>query len=120
MADCRAGVRRCWLGDRARARRCSRCAFWRTAFRLYVADDAQNGAQAKANLIALCHTYLPDRYEIEIVDVLVEPKRALADEIFMTPTLIKLSPPPIRRIVGSLSQIETVLRALGLEEAVPL
>ncbi len=86
-------------------------------FRLYVADDAQNGAQAKSNLIALCRTYLPDRHEIEFVDVLLEPKRALADDIFMTPTLIKLSPLPTRRIVGTLSQIETVLRALGLEIA---
>ena len=40
-------------------------------FRLYVADDAQNGVQARSNLIALCRTYLPDRHEIEVVDVLV-------------------------------------------------
>ena len=87
-------------------------------FRLYVADEAQNGVQAKANLLALCRTYLPDRHEIEIVDVLLDPKRALADEIYMTPTLIKFAPLPIRRIVGTLSQTEIVLRALGLE-AVP-
>jgi len=83
-------------------------------FRIYVAGDAQNSAQALANLTALCRERLPDRHEIEIVDVFREPNRALADRIFMTPTLIKLSPSPIRRIVGTLSQTEPVLAALGL------
>ena len=84
-------------------------------FLLYVADDARNGAQAKANLAAICREHLADRHEIEIVDVLQEPKRALADGIFMTPTLIKLAPLPARRIIGTLSQTHTVLMALGLE-----
>lgn len=84
-------------------------------FRLYVAGDALNSAQAVANLNALCQAYLPDRHEIEIVDVFLESKRVLADGIFMTPTLVKLAPPPIRRIVGTLSQTEPVLQALGLE-----
>jgi len=84
-------------------------------FRLFVADDAQNGAQVTANLYAICRAYLPQRYQIEIVDVLKEPGRALADSIFMTPTLIKLGPTPKRRIVGTLAQTQTVLLALGLE-----
>lgn len=88
-------------------------------FRLYVAGDALNSAQALANLRALCREYLPDRNEIEIVDVFREPKRALADAIFMTPTLVKLSPSPVRRIVGTLSQTQPVLQALGLEVLTP-
>ena len=84
-------------------------------FRLYVAGDAQNSAQAVANLTAICHTYLLDRHDIEVVDVFREPKRALADGILMTPTLVKLSPSPMRRIVGTLSQTQPVLQALGLE-----
>ncbi len=84
-------------------------------FRLYVADDAPNSAQAVANLSALCRTHLPDRHEIEVVDVFREPKRALADRIFMTPTLVKLAPSPVLRIVGTLSRIQPVLQALGLE-----
>ena len=63
-------------------------------FRLYVAGDAQNSAQAVANLTALCRTHLPDRHDIEVVDVFREPKRALADGILMTPTLVKLAPSP--------------------------
>jgi circadian clock protein KaiB len=84
-------------------------------FRLYVAGNAQNSAQAIANLAALCRAHLPDQHEIEIVDVFREPKRALAEGIFMTPTLVKLAPFPAQRIVGTLSQTQTVLRALGLE-----
>lgn len=85
-------------------------------FRLYVAADAQNSALATSNLRAFCRTYLPDRHEIEVVDVYKEPKRALADGIFMTPTLLKLTPLPTQRIVGTLKQTQTVLNALGLED----
>jgi circadian clock protein KaiB len=84
-------------------------------FRLYVAGDALNSSQALSNLGALCREYLPDRHEIEVVDVFREPKRALADAIFMTPTLVKLAPVPVRIIVGTLSQRQPLLQALGLE-----
>ena len=84
-------------------------------FRLYIAGDAQNSAQAIANLAAICRAHLQDRHEVELVDVFLEPKRALADGILMTPTLIKLTPAPVRRVVGTLSQLGPVLHALGLE-----
>jgi circadian clock protein KaiB len=83
-------------------------------FRLYVAGDARNSAQALGNLTALCRAQLPDRHSIEVVDVLRQPKRALTDGIFMTPTLVKISPSPVRRIVGTLKDTEVVLQALGL------
>ena len=84
-------------------------------FRLYVAGDAQNSAQAIANLSAICLAYLPDRHDIEVVNVFREPKRALADGILMTPTLVKLAPSPVRKIIGTLSQTQPVLQALGLD-----
>jgi circadian clock protein KaiB len=84
-------------------------------FRLYIAGDALNSTQALANLTALCRAHLAGRHEIEVVDVFREPKRALIDGIFMTPTLIKLAPSPVRQIVGTLSQTQLVLQALGLE-----
>ena len=86
----------------------------RFKFRLYVAGDALNSVQALANLTALCLAHLPDRHEIEVVDVFREPGRALADDIFMTPTLLRLAPSPVRSIVGTLSQMQPVLQALGL------
>ena len=85
-------------------------------FRLYVAGDAQNSAQAVANLTALCKAYLADRHAIEIVNVFQDPKRALADGILMTPTLVKLAPSPApMKIIGTLSQTQPVLDALGLQ-----
>ena len=84
-------------------------------FRLYIAGDAQNSTQAVANLTALCREHLPGRHHIEVVDVFREPKRAQADGIFLTPTLIKLAPSPTQRIVGSLSQTLPLMQALGLK-----
>jgi circadian clock protein KaiB len=83
--------------------------------RLYVADHTQNSVQAEANLTAFCGEYLPGSHHIEVVDVLREPKRALADGIFMTPTLVVLAPAPIRRIVGTLNQTLTILQTLKLD-----
>ena len=83
-------------------------------FRLFVAGDAPHSVRAVANLTAICLDRLADRYQLEIVDVFREPKRALAEGIFMTPTLVALTPLPVRRIVGTLSQTQTVLLTLGL------
>ena len=85
-------------------------------FRLYVANDAPNSARAVSNLTALCQEHLAGRHEIDVVDVFRHPDRALADEIYMTPTLVRLAPAPVRRIVGSLSDTPAVLQALGLEK----
>ena len=86
-------------------------------FRLYIAADAPNSVLASANLVSICRQYLHDRHEIEIVDVLKHPARALSDSVFMTPMLLKLSPAPPRRIVGTLAQTLIVVQALGLEGA---
>lgn len=85
-------------------------------FRLYIAGDAQNSVEALGNLHDICNRILPDRHHIEVVDVFRDPKRALADGIFMTPALVRLNPAPVRRIIGTLSQTQTVLQALGLSE----
>jgi circadian clock protein KaiB len=87
-------------------------------FRLFVAGHAKNSLLAVANLKALCAEYLPDRYEIEIVDVYQSPQRALAESVLMTPTLIKIAPSPDCKIVGTLSQTPIVLQMLGLESSV--
>ena len=84
------------------------------AFRLYVAGDAPNSLQAIANLTQMCETHLPGRYDIEIVDVLLNPRRALTESIYMTPMLVTDSPGPGHRIVGTLSHTEPILQILGL------
>jgi circadian clock protein KaiB len=81
-------------------------------FRLYVAGDAANSMQAVSNLKALCREHLPERHEIEVVDVLREPNRALAEGVLLTPMLVRVSPDPIRQIVGNLSQSKPLMQML--------
>jgi circadian clock protein KaiB len=83
-------------------------------FRLYVAGVTPNSTQARVNLGALCRRHLAGRYKIEIVDIQRDPSRALLEGVYMTPALLKLSPSPVRMIVGTLSDSESVLNALGL------
>lgn len=83
-------------------------------FRLYVASDSLNSAQAVSNLNALCKAHLAGNHEIEVVDVFKDPARALAEGIRMTPTLLKLTPAPARRIIGTLVEVDRVLDTLGL------
>jgi len=83
-------------------------------FKLYTAEETPNSTVALANLQAICKAHLEDRYSIEVIDVFRHPKRALADGIRMTPTLVKLAPAPQRTIVGTLSQTERVMAALGI------
>jgi circadian clock protein KaiB len=83
-------------------------------FSLYVADDSPNGAEAIANLKAICLQYLPDRHTIEIIDVFQVPERATADGIRMTPTLVRTSPAPVLRLVGTLSEATIVLESMEL------
>lgn len=83
--------------------------------KLYVAGDTHNSMQALANLRNFCQIHLPDQHEIEVLDVFKEPIQALEDGIFMTPTLIRLLPLPMIKIVGTLNQPEILLHTLGLD-----
>lgn len=87
--------------------------------RLYVANSASNSVQAIANLEAICQQYLKGHYQLEIVDVFEQPLRALADGVIVTPSLLKLSPPPAARVVGNLSDTSKVRLALGLHGKTP-
>ena len=80
--------------------------------RLYVAGNAPNSARAIMNVKAICEANFAGSHDLEIVDLLEHPRRALADGIVVTPTLLKLLPVPIRRLVGSLTDTEQVLLAL--------
>jgi circadian clock protein KaiB len=83
--------------------------------RLYVAGGAPNSVQAIANLEAICREYLEDGHELEVVDVLEHPQRAMAEGVLVTPSLAKLSPLPAANVVGNLSDKAKVLLALGLK-----
>jgi len=68
---------------------------------------------AIANLRRICDEDLNGQYALEIIDVLEQPEVAETDRILATPTLIKQLPPPLRRVIGDLSDKDKVL--LGLE-----
>ncbi|HSL72568.1 MAG TPA: circadian clock KaiB family protein [Longimicrobiales bacterium] len=82
--------------------------------RLYVAGGAPNSVQAIANLEAICREYLKDGHRLEVVDVLEDPQRAMAEGVLVTPSLAKVSPLPAAKVVGNLSDKAKVLNALGL------
>ena len=81
--------------------------------RLYVAGDAPNSLCAIANLKAICDAHFPAAHKLEIVDMLQSPLRALADRVVVTPTLLRLSPGPLRRVIGNLSDRSQVLHILA-------
>jgi circadian clock protein KaiB len=81
-------------------------------FRLYVAGDAPNSTQAVSNIHAFCNELLKDQYDIEVVDVMREPQRALADGVFLTPMVVRTAPAPIVRIVGNLSEKEPLYQLI--------
>jgi len=85
----------------------------RLLLRLYVAGNAPNSLRAIANAKAICDEHFGLSHELEIVDLLEHPLRALADAIVVTPTLLKLGPLPAQRVIGNLSDTNQVLLALG-------
>jgi circadian clock protein KaiB len=84
------------------------------AFRLYVSGDAPNSIKARSNLAAIIKEYLDESYTVEEVDTLKFPRRAMEEHIMVTPTLLRVFPLPVRRIVGSLNERDVVVQTLGL------
>jgi circadian clock protein KaiB len=87
---------------------------WR--LRLYVAGQTPKSITALANLRRLCEERLAGRYHIEVIDLLSQPHLARRDEIVVIPTLVRKMPPPIRRIIGDLSNEERVLVGLDVSD----
>ena len=81
--------------------------------KLYITGASPRAALAIANLRRICEQELQGQYQLEIIDVQEHPQLAEDDKILATPTLIKQLPPPLRRVIGDLSDKEKVL--LGLE-----
>ncbi|MCB0115814.1 MAG: circadian clock KaiB family protein [Caldilineaceae bacterium] len=83
--------------------------------RLYKAGNAPNSVRAVANALALCNEHgQTQQCELEIIDVLEYPWRALQDGVLVTPTLLRIRPKPTVRVIGDLSERNTVLVALDM------
>lgn len=85
----------------------------RLVLQLYIAGDSPNSILARANLRAALGHLSKDQATVEIIDVLQDPERALREHVLVTPTLVKLAPPPERRAVGNLRDREALLALLG-------
>jgi circadian clock protein KaiB len=82
--------------------------------RLYVAGQTPKSLQAFANLKKICEEHLQGRYQIEVIDLLLNPQLAKGDQILAIPTLVRRLPEPLRKIIGDLSDTERVLIGLDL------
>lgn len=85
--------------------------------RLYVAGKTPKSVAALTNLKKICEEHLAGRYRIEVVDLLENPQLAAGDQILALPTLVRRLPPPLKRIIGNLSNSERVLVGLDLQKA---
>lgn len=83
-------------------------------FKLYVTGKTINSTRAIESLRVICDEYFKKNYELSIVDVLEHPQLAEDEKILATPTIIKELPPPVRRIIGDLSDKERVIAGLGI------
>jgi circadian clock protein KaiB len=85
--------------------------------RLYVAGQTKKSLTAFANLKRICEEHLAGKYRIEVIDLLEHPQLAKGDQILAVPTLVRRLPPPVRKIIGDLSNTERVLVGLDVRLA---
>ena len=83
--------------------------------KLYVNDMTSRSERAIANLRRICAEELAGQYDLVIIDILERPQLAEDEKIMATPTLIKVLPEPLRRVIGDLSDTEKVLLGLDLQ-----
>ena len=79
-----------------------------------MAGQTPKSITALANLKRLCESHLAGRYHLEVVDLVKQPHLARRDDIVVIPTLVRTLPPPIRKIIGDLSNVERVLVGLDV------
>ena len=84
--------------------------------RLYTAGQTPKSLAAIRNLKKVCEEHLPGRYEIEVIDLLQNPRLAKDDQIVAIPTLVRKLPDPVRKIIGDLSDTERALVGLQLRQ----
>lgn len=83
--------------------------------RLYVTGNTPQSTRAIINLKKICEGYLKGRYDLEIIDIYKRPELARGEQIVAAPTLVKLLPSPMRKLIGDLSSVEKVLLGLDLK-----
>ena len=85
--------------------------------RLFITGATPRSTLALTNIRAILDTYLPGRYDLEVIDLYQHPEAAEAMLVIAAPTLVKTLPPPLKRMIGDMSNLEKVLLGLGLHVA---
>jgi len=88
----------------------------RHLLRLYVTGATPGSTRAIRQVRQVCDNYLNGRYDLEVIDIYRLPSLAKDDQIIATPTLIKVLPAPLRRLIGDMSNINSVLFGMDIRE----
>jgi len=83
--------------------------------RLYITGATPNSTKAIKNIKSICQQHLEGRYNLKIIDIYQQPELAKKDQVIALPLLVKLSPLPVKRLIGNLSNTEKVLKGLDLQ-----
>jgi circadian clock protein KaiB len=81
---------------------------------LFVTGSTPKSLRAIQNIRTLCDERLHDRYELKIIDIYQHPEQVKPEQIVVTPTLIKMLPLPLRKLIGDLSNKDRLLLALDI------
>jgi circadian clock protein KaiB len=85
---------------------------------LFVTGASPNSINAINNVRAICETYLPQQYHLDIIDVYQKPWIAASEQLTALPLLLKLSPLPVQKMIGNMSDTKKVLKGLQLSESI--
>jgi circadian clock protein KaiB len=83
--------------------------------RLYVAGATPRSTQSIVNIKKICEEHLKGRYELEVIDIYQQPVLAKGEQIIATPTLVKKLPPPLRRFIGNMADVERIVVGLDIK-----
>ena len=83
-------------------------------FKLYVTGATARSTRAISMLRAICEQHFPGKYRLQVIDIYQQPDQARKERILVAPTVIRLSPAPVRRMAGDISDPSQLLRRLGL------
>jgi len=83
--------------------------------KLYVTGMTPNSVRAIENLRKICREHLEDRYELEVIDIYQHPSLASGEQIVAAPTLVRKLPPPLRKFIGDLSNVDKILMGLDIK-----
>lgn len=86
----------------------------RYVLRLYITGMTPNSKKAVENIKKICEEHLAGRYNLQVIDIYQQPSLAEGEQIIAAPTLVKIQPAPLKRLIGDMSDTEKVLSGLGI------